>query len=155
MLPIPFFFVGMFCLAVFPTSDTDLSISSDPAADGYQAVLILHDTYADLSEISGEVARYNNRTYATDRPQTRRFRLDDPTGKRRIIYVGSFSDLRSATRYCTELVEQRPDFMREGLVQLIFPISDRDLGRLSTTGLSRYLEAHYEQNLFIYTAASR
>ena len=154
MVPSPFFFVGLFLFAVFPTPEFSAAgLIHD--SDAYSVVLILHDTYADFSEISGEVARYNNRSYSTDRPRTRRFQLNDPTGKRRIVYVGDFSDLSNATRYCAELVEQRPDFMREGLIRQIFPISNRDLGRLSESGLPEYLKRHHERGDFIYESSKR
>lgn len=86
-------------------------------------LLVLSETWADLSEVSAAVVQYNLREYPKLDLKVSRLRMPylSPIP---VLYIRSFTDGSEAMAYYERLQREKPDFMQMNMVKAAWPLSN-------------------------------
>ena len=93
------------------------------------ALIVLSETWADVREISGEVAKYHVREYPEAGLITTRVSMPF-LSKLPVLYVHVFPDKAAAMYYYEKLYREKPDFMQMNIVESVWVLSKGNLNTL-------------------------
>jgi hypothetical protein len=86
-------------------------------------LLVLSETWADLSEVSAAVVQYNLREYPKLDLKVSRLRMPYLSAMP-VLYIRSFKDASQAMAYYERLQREKPDFMQMNMVKAAWPLSN-------------------------------
>ena len=86
-------------------------------------LLVLSETWADLSEVSAAVVQYNLREYPELDLKVSRLRMPY-LSPMPVLYIRSFKDASQAMAYYERLQREKPDFMQMNMVKASWPLSN-------------------------------
>jgi len=146
MKRIPFF--AMFLLAAGPllAQSPVLPDYLDEPDSPHVVLIVLSEKWADVREISGEVAKYNVQFYAEKELVTERITMSYLSNLP-VLYVHDFSGKKDAMGYYIRLYREKPDFMQMNIVESVWVLSKGNLNTLLLEeSIERYIpffEKHY------------
>lgn len=142
--PLPFFLI---CLAFF--TSTILSAQADYDWDpdeSHGILLLLSDQYAEVGEVTAEVAKYNLQHFGQQQLKLSRYWMPY-LSKVPVVYISTFSDLPAAMNYYWRLDMDRPNFMQNGIIEKVLPVSKTNFNSIvlseSMSGYLDFFEEYY------------
>jgi hypothetical protein len=110
------------------------------------ALIVLSSKWADVREISGEIAKYNATLYAEKELTSTRVALPF-LSELPVLYIHFFSNKTEAMNYYSRLYKEKPDFMQMNIVEKIWVLSKGNLNTLlldeSAARYEPFFQKHY------------
>lgn len=137
--------VGLLTANVAIAQNYDFEYKTD---ENHSVFIILSEIWADASEITAEVAKFNQREFGSARLQIMRYKMPY-LSKQPVLFVSNFRNEAQALDYYRRLHEpyNKPDFMQMGIVEMAFPISDFNFNQIllreSLDGYQDFFLANY------------
>lgn len=114
--------------------------------ESHGILLLLSEQYADVGDVTAEVARYNLQNYGQKQLKLSRYWMPylSPVP---VVYISSFSDLPDVMNYYWKIDMDRPNFMQMGIIKKVLPVSKTNFNSIvlseSMNGYIEFFEEYY------------
>lgn len=118
------------------------------AQEEHSVLLILSEVWADVKEVTGELAKFNQKEFGSAGLSIQLYKMPYLSNVP-VLFVSSFENKEVAMRYYQKLTNPyaKPDFMQMGIVEAVWAFSNTNFNELllaeTLEGYPVFFEAHY------------